>query len=297
MAETEEGAGRAPSGRLLRSVQTLAQWYRSPQQELMHRELAWTLRWLKSPLGLACLFAQFLASLLFWIGFPMTQGAASAYTFPLGLYRACIATQLLLTYGPWVYLYQLRAIAPFRSGRLNDLLLSDLEAKSLWPGLFVAPVAVLLCFQILLIAQSPFTGANTFFINNLVSFVPSFDAPLSYAMFILFHLVHGLFFALAISAFISCFVVPKGGVIRIVLFLIIGMLIIDVPHGIFQWVVFRLFLDRGNWGEWVWMSVLAFEFFRVAIEILVFRTCMKWLHGERFWERLRGHVEIAQPPN
>lgn len=297
MDETDVGAIRAPSGRLPRPVRTLTRWYRSPQQELMRRELLWTLRWLKSPLGLVLLFAQLLVPILFRIMSSMDLRMTFSSPFLIRsnsiFYGFFTVAQLLLTYGAWAYLYQLRCIAPFRSGRLHDLLLSDLKATSLWPGLFMAPVAVGVCFKILLLGLTPLTGGNTFFIKNFVDFVPSFHVPLSYALFSLFHLAHGLVFTLAISAFVSCFVVPKGGGIRSALFLSLGILISVVPYRILSGVIILPLFS----GEWIPIYVVARESFRLAIEILVFWICMKWLHSERFWERLRGHVEIAQPPN
>ena len=286
MDETEEGVNHTPSGRLLWSAEAWARWYRSQDQELLRRELLWALGWLKSPIGLAFLFIQLLAPLLFWIGFSKSQtvnihiGGGSG-PFPLRLF--CMVLQLLLTYGAWVYLYQLRVRVPLQTGRLHDLLLSDLEAKSLWPGLFMAPVAVMVCFKIFLIGLFPLTGANIFLIDSIVLPRPSSDAPLSYALFILFHLVHGLFFALAISAFVSYFVGPKGGVIRIVLFLIIGMLVFVAPFGLFRGVIYILFSFIPASDEFIWIYALAIQFFRLAIEILIFRTCMQWLHGKRFW--------------
>ena len=297
MDETEEGAGRAPSSRLLRSVQTLAQWYRSPDQELMRRELVWTLGWLKSPLGLSLLFANALWPFLIWIISSRNLGLIASRS-PIGSYwifyfsgLVIAFSQFLLSYGPWVYLYQLRAVAPLRTGRLHDLLLSDLKAESLWPGLFAAPVAVLACFTILRLGTSTLIGVyGLFFTENFGGLLLTFFTPVFYALYSLLRLAQGLVFALAINAFVSCFAVPKGGVIRIVVFLIICRLLFAAPPRILS-VILPLFPRISIPEQWYWIITIVVQCCSLAIVILFFLACMKWLHSKRFWERLRDHGE------
>ncbi len=127
------------------SFRLLADWYHRPEQELLRRELAWFVRWIRRPMPFLVFLALFLAIFLFRLNNHYALKVAASGKYPpsslswwiayiLGLGEALAVFMLL------GFLLRRRTLAIFAKGRLVDLVLSDLGPKELWPALLVSPI-------------------------------------------------------------------------------------------------------------------------------------------------------------
>jgi len=127
----------------------LRAWYRHDDQELLRREVRWTLRWLRGPWGIAFLGLYAITRLshyLYYLPFgPFPWWAGETRTiwqyreslivwangWRVSAYTALgsVSPEELVLAGSWGYLMLARTFRPFAKGNLRDILVSGAESK------------------------------------------------------------------------------------------------------------------------------------------------------------------------
>lgn len=114
----------------------LAAWYRHIDQELLRREVRWTLRWMTRGWGGLWMAALTICQLgIAYASF----GIEGMGLF--GIWLAWLSTPLFLAnFGIIIYLIHKRSLRLFDAGSLRHLYMSSLGPRDLWPALLAAPL-------------------------------------------------------------------------------------------------------------------------------------------------------------
>lgn len=127
---------------LWRRPRALPRWWRMPNQFLLRYETRWALRWLRRPAGIFwLLFPSFFWLLNKGFGFMPWDETMLGYVSS-GMYMHKVSIFSLILTVLWVWLMRKRMFLTLSPQRWQDLALTPLQGRHLWPGLMAAPVLI-----------------------------------------------------------------------------------------------------------------------------------------------------------
>jgi len=193
----------------------LAAWYSDPENELFRREISWARRWLFMGRGRKWLFLFVLVSFTGLLGW-------------------------IIQFGMWFHLLQSRTFEFFRKERLQDVLMTRLDGRNLWPALIAAPVFVTLVLGIVSsVARFAFMMALQRINLGSLEFPASgtsgrFAPPQVSVNLMMTQVIAtgltGLLQWVAVTAYVARSVLPRGGGISLVVGFIVGWVLMKLPE-------------------------------------------------------------------
>lgn len=195
-------------------------------RELAKREFIWFRDYLARPSGLLPWLFLYVAAIVanYYVSIRLTI----TFNFQLDLitYLLNVVAIVGLAY-PWLKLTYQRTLGPFRNGRLQDLVLTELDPKSLWPSLLICPFSAVLAS-----AAAAFVVDIWFVQHSDSAFgaLPSTGHPLLDALLshfrvyqVLANFFGGVGIAWGTTTFAVCITLPRTNWVRLVVCLIVGL--------------------------------------------------------------------------
>ena len=282
-------------------------WYSQPEQEYVRMECRWFRRWLTRWPGW---FLCFLYAIIVIFGTSITSAmfagtsegmvtlVAYASTLPMWL------APLLIKWGVFVFILQRRVLDPLRGDRLRDLLVTPVKGSDLWPALLFSPLLWCGCCELAWVAGLILTLAMIDLGGIGASMPPGFFNSLAMQPLVLLgtglltsvlHFITGAgILSLALRRGL-----PKGGIVRVMIWLIVGWIF-------FVWaiqIVFTLLIvlsgfmfSSNSVVSAVMFNLMMFSGLLAALVsgflgLRLWRSNVRRLGSADMWEKLRLRSE------
>lgn len=269
------------------NIAKLQEWYRRPEQEILRREIRWSIRWFRRPFGLVFSAA--------FVGMEVYNCAVLRRTGYNYVLPAVIGLTVL---GLWVYLTKKRSLAPLRSERFGDLYLTRLTGRDLWPALITSPVFIYGVFAfaedsikaVFEIAYGPPATRSDFMVLTKIDSI-RWLVELVGRHYWVRHIA-GFFydipFIVGLTAFSLASTLPRTSYFALMVRVFIGLVLFLLPQFLLAFATFgQIGIDYAH--QVLWDSLIA-PLFTIAIALLAFRDSIRRLHSARKWEKLRENA-------
>lgn len=275
-------------GLIRQSQRRFLDWRDHPDQELLRREFAWSMRWFRSPSGSGFLvvYPTLIVSVRFLRASLISsdQNPFDSLSTLLVWYTGILPPVLLL-FGA-VYLFQRRTMAPLSKAELPDLISGDIDRRSIWPALLTAPVLLYLVagvIAMMISAVATLGAAGTMLLR-----IPRL------MLYPVIAVAHGA----AASAFTAFCLAPKGDWLRIVLLLFLTPVVLGLLVGIVVGVAFTRMYDLNvSQADQERTAYILFGLVQPALSLTLdgalYYFSLRGLRSERMWSRLRTAAELT----
>lgn len=169
-------------------------------------------------------------------------------------------------------------MAPLSKGRLADLILSDIDRRSMWPALLTAPVLLYLMASVIGVVFSGVVALGS-------------DGPFRFQ--ILLYPITAIVSAAAACAFTAFCTAPKGDWLRVVLLLFLTPPVAGIPVAIMFMLLLSKFPTLSNQNSSFVLLGLIPTAVSLTINGALYYFSLRGLQSERMWNRLRAGAELT----